>query len=250
LKAFSDANRIEYPMLSDVGSKVIRAFGILNTNIPQDHQMLYGIPFPGNYLLSRDGTVREKHFLPSYEYRASASQVVLRDSESNVGSNAAQIKTDFFDAVITLSTDRCFPGQELAFAIKLELKDGWHVYGKPLPTNYQAVKLEFNGPLVDEQSVELPPAKSTVFPALGETLPVYDGQIRAFGKLGIRWSPPMPAKFLLPLGKTISPGLHKISGSLSFQACKDDLCEPPQTIKFELPLTILSGIPPVPKSSN
>ncbi len=231
-------------MLSDVGSKVIGAFGILNTNIPQDHQMLYGIPFPGDYLLSCDGTVREKHFLPSYEHRASASQIVLRDSESTAGSNAAQIKTDFFDAIITLSTDRCFPGHELAFAIKLDLKNGWHVYGKPLPANYQAIELEFDGPLVDEQSIELPPATPTSFPALGETLPIYTGQMKAFGKLGIKWSPPMPAKFLLALGETIEPGSHKISGALSFQACKEDLCEPPQAIKFELPLTILSGVPP------
>ncbi len=237
-------------MLSDVGSKVIRAFGILNTNIPQDHHMLYGIPFPGDYLLSRDGTVREKHFLPSYEHRASASQVVLRDSESSAGANAAQIKTDFFDAVVTLSTDRCFPGQELGFAVRVDLKDGWHVYGKPLPSNYQALEVTFEGPLADEQSLEWPAATPVRFPALGETLPIYTGEVRAYGKVGIRWSPPMPAKFLLPLGAMIEPGAHKIGGTLSFQTCKEDLCEPPQTIKFELPLTILSGIPPAPKAAG
>ena len=33
-------------MLSDQGSQVIRAYGILNTNIPKSLP-LYGIPFPG-----------------------------------------------------------------------------------------------------------------------------------------------------------------------------------------------------------
>jgi len=61
-------------MLSDVGSKVIRAFDILNTNIPPDHKMLYGIPWPGEYLIAPDGTVRDKLFLPSYEHRASADR--------------------------------------------------------------------------------------------------------------------------------------------------------------------------------
>jgi len=39
---------------------VIRAFGIFNTNIPEDHKMMYGIPFPGDYLLTPDGIVRDK----------------------------------------------------------------------------------------------------------------------------------------------------------------------------------------------
>jgi len=44
LHAFGEAYHIGYPLLSDVGSQVIRAFGILNTNIPADHAMMYGIP--------------------------------------------------------------------------------------------------------------------------------------------------------------------------------------------------------------
>jgi len=35
-----------YPLLSDVDSEVIRDFGILNHNIPEDHEW-YGICFPG-----------------------------------------------------------------------------------------------------------------------------------------------------------------------------------------------------------
>jgi peroxiredoxin len=58
LNRFSTAYNIEFPMLSDVGSKVIRDFGILNTNVPEDHKMMYGIPWPGDYLLTPDGVVR------------------------------------------------------------------------------------------------------------------------------------------------------------------------------------------------
>ena len=35
----------------------------------------------------------------------------------------------------------------------------------------------------------------------------------------------------------------RIGGTLRFQACSDDVCEPPQTIKFTLPLTIEPGVP-------
>ena len=59
----------------------------------------------------------------------------------------------------------------------------------------------------------------------------------------------MPAKFLEALGERIEPGLYQIAGTLRFQACSDEMCEPPQSIKFELPLTIEAGVPPAPKKS-
>ena len=75
-------------MLSDVGSKVIRAFGILNTNVPEDHKMMYGMPWPGDYLIAPDGTVRDKLFLHNYEHRPSASQMTFR----NYGTASGEIR--------------------------------------------------------------------------------------------------------------------------------------------------------------
>jgi hypothetical protein len=248
LQRFTQAYGIAYPMLSDQGSKVIRAFGILNTNIPEDHPMLYGIPFPGDYLIAPDGAVLDKLFLPNYEHRPSASQLALRHA-AGTGVNSVQLKTDVLSATISLSTDKCFPGQELGVNLEVHLEPGWHIYGEPLPKNYQPTALEFHGPLVAEYSMELPAAKPLLLKALAETLPVYEGEIQAHGKLGIKWSPPMPAKFLEPLGPPIEPGLHHIEGLLRFQACSDRVCEPPQVLKFQLPLTIEAGIPAPPKKS-
>jgi peroxiredoxin len=93
LSNFAHTYKLDYRLLSDAGSKVIRDFGILNTNIPADHPMTYGIPWPGDYLLAPDGTVRDKLFLPNYEYRPSASQVLLRHFSDGFG-NAVEIKSD------------------------------------------------------------------------------------------------------------------------------------------------------------
>lgn len=246
LANFAGAYHIDYPLLSDAGSKVIRAFGIFNTNIPEDHKMLYGIPWPGDYLIAPDGTVRDKLFLPNYEHRASASEVVLRHFD-DAGGNSVDLKTDVLDARVTLSTDRCFPGQELGLALDVQLKPGWHIYGKPLPSNYRATELTLTSALIDAQSLELPAPTPMNFAALGETLPVYSERLKAFGKVHVRWSPPMPAKFLEGIGKRIEPGPYKLQGELKFQACSEAVCEPPQSISFELPLTIEAGIPPAPK---
>jgi AhpC/TSA family protein/cytochrome c biogenesis DsbD-like protein len=249
LSNFSDAYKIEYPMLSDAGSKVIRAFGILNTNIPEDHKMMYGMPWPGDYLVAPDGTVRDKVFLRSYEHRASASEIVLRQFD-DAGANSVEVKAGVLNAKISLSAASCFPGQQLGLALEVHLEPGWHIYGKPLPSNYQPVDLILESALISEQSLELPAPQPLLLPALGETLPVYGGELKAHGKLGIKWSPPMPAPFLKPLGEMIKPGLYQLDGTLKFQACSDDVCEMPQAIKFTLPLTIEARVPPAPKKSD
>jgi hypothetical protein len=211
--------------------------------------MMYGMAFPGDYLITPDGTVRDKLFLPSYEHRPSASQAILRHFGDDARGNSVDIDAGALTATVSLSTDRCFPGQELATSLSIRLKPGWHIYGKPLPGNYQPTELLFNGLIVGEQSLRLPAARPMLLKALGETLPLYGGELRAVGKLGIKWSPPAPAKFLEPFGKRIEPGLYKIGGMLRFQTCSDEICEAPQAIKFELPLTVEAGIPPAPKKT-
>ena len=103
---------------------MIRAFGILNTNVPEDHKMMYGIPFPGDYLLTPDGIVRDKRFLPNYEYRPSATAFALRNAEGAGAMNSVEIDAGAFSATVTLSADRAFPGQELATALRIRLKPG------------------------------------------------------------------------------------------------------------------------------
>lgn len=247
LNRFSTAYKIDFPMLSDLGSKVIRAFGILNTNVPEDHKMMYGMPWPGDYLLTPTGVVREKTFLRSYEYRPSASQVLLRHVKDFKGGNTVSIEADMLEATVALSADRCFPGQELGVALKIGLKPGWHIYGSPLPDNYQVTDLIFDSDLIDEQSLEFPAPARKLLKALGENLSVYEGSVRALGKLRVRWSPPMPVPFLEAIATTIKPGLYQIGGTLRFQACSDTVCEMPQEIKFTLPMTVEAGIPPAPK---
>ena len=59
MRAFSDEYGIEYDLLSDAGSAVIREFGILNSIIDPEGPMaerFYGIPFPGTYVVDGAGS--------------------------------------------------------------------------------------------------------------------------------------------------------------------------------------------------
>jgi hypothetical protein len=116
---------------------------------------------------------------------------------------------------------------------EFKLEPGWHVYGTPLPEAYTPTSIAFDDPKIIRQSFELPEARPMEIAALGETLPVYGGSFRGLGSLLL--------KFPIDAGRTV------LSGQLHFQQCSDTVCDAPQTIPFELPLTIEPFVIPTPK---
>lgn len=223
LRRFAAAYHVGYPLLSDPGSKVIRAFGILNTNIPPGHPF-YGIPFPGQYLIEPDGIVRDKIFLPDYHQRATGAEVLLLDFGRALGKDVVEVKTGELSARVILSVGRSFRGDQLGLAIKFALKPGWHVYGEPLPSNYIVTSVSFDPELVAHQSIDFPRARPLKLKVLGETLPVYEGEFQAPGRLLLK--------------PDLKPGQYKLGGTLRFQACNDEVCKLPEKVAFQLPLTI------------
>jgi len=153
LARFASAHQITFPLLSDKGSAVIRRYGILNTNIPRSH-MFYGIPFPGEYLVTPDGRVTDKVFLPSFQERATASEVLLKDFGTSAGGDAVEVTSDETKARIQLSDSSAFSGQELAVAADFAIKPGWHIYGQPLPKGYVPTAISFDGAMVAQQSFD------------------------------------------------------------------------------------------------
>ena len=232
LKNFAKSHKIEYPMLSDGGSNVIREFGILNSTIPKDSKY-YGIPFPGDYVIGSDGIVREKYFLADYQTRPTASQILLSDFNIKQGNASVTINAEDVRMTLLLSNDKVAPGQELGTDVSIDIAPGWHIYGEPLPRNYRATSLVLSGDSVAHQSLSMPPAKPLELKALGETLPVYQGMIRAKGTILIT--------------SKLEPGRHRIQGILKFQECNDTICKLPQEVSFAVPITVE---PLVPKSKN
>ena len=226
LTRFARAHQITFPMLSDKGSAVIRRYGILNTNIPPTH-MFYGIPFPGEFLVAPDGRVADKVFLPDFQDRATASEVLLKDFGIATGNDVVEIKSDETSARIQLSDSSAFSGQELAVAANFAIKPGWHIYGQPLPKGYVPTAISFDNAMVAQQSFEFPKPTPIKFVALGETLPAYTGDFKAIGKVLLR--------------KKLPAGEHKLAGELKFQECNDQICKMPQTVRFAIPL----GIEPI-----
>ena len=59
LKEFAEKRKITFPLLSDPDSKTIKAYGLLNTSAKGKQE---GIPYPGTFVLDKDGMIRAKLF--------------------------------------------------------------------------------------------------------------------------------------------------------------------------------------------
>lgn len=224
LAAFAQKHSIGFPLLSDQGSEVIRKFGIFNSNMAPDLRS-YGVPHPVEYLVSPEGIVVKKYFVPNYQHRVSGSAVALREFGSVEGdAPVVTLGSGALAVQIGLSSGKVFAGQEVGFFAHFALQPGWHIYGTPLPASYTTTSITFESPSVLRQKVELPAAEMLDIPALGETLPVYSGSFSGAGALLL--------KFPLPEGRLVLPG------RLTFQQCSDTICEPPETMPFELALTL------------
>jgi len=124
---------------------------------------------------------------------------------------SAEIKTDDVTAKITLSDAATYSGIQLGVAVEFAINSGWHIYGQPLPTNYTPVAITFDGDLVTSQQIAFPAATPVEFKELGETLPVYSGELKASGQVLLK--------------QKLKPGEYKLAGTIQFQECSDTVCK-------------------------
>ena len=130
-------------------------------------------------------------------------------------------------AKVALSRTRASAGGELGVTVAFEVAPGWHIYGDPLPPEFTTTKIKFDDQLLRAQSLKMPAPTPVKFETLGETYPVYNGKFNATGKIGLK--------------PTLAPGDYKLAGTLEFQECNDNLCKLPQSVHFELPITIAAS---------
>jgi hypothetical protein len=229
LSRFGKQFSIGYPLLSDRQSEVIRSFGILNTDMPEG-SLFHGIPYPGNFLLGPDGRVLAKYFLPDYQTRSSASEILVR-SFGTIDGPAVELRHEEVLARVALSDLQVVPGRQLGVTIDLSISEGWHLYGDPLPDGYQPIRVVFDEDLAADQSLELPSPEPLRFELLGETLPVHSGTLRGTGTLLVR--------------SRLRPGSYAVKGELRYQACQEQSCGLPQAIRFEIPIEVIDQAPAI-----
>lgn len=75
VKAFADKHALQVTTLSDTDSKMIMAFGLLNTTM-QPGTRFYGIPHPAIYVIGKDGTITHRFSEEGYKDRPVIEEVL------------------------------------------------------------------------------------------------------------------------------------------------------------------------------
>jgi peroxiredoxin Q/BCP len=73
LKKFAERRKVTFPLLSDPGSATIKAYGILNVDAKGRSE---GIPYPGTFIVDKEGVIRAKLFLDGYRERHSTDELL------------------------------------------------------------------------------------------------------------------------------------------------------------------------------
>lgn len=225
LKDFAERKKIAYPMLSDPESKVIKAFGILNTNI-EPGTMAYGVPFPGMYIINAHGVVKAKYFEDDHRERYTAADVLTREFGGD-GAAKTTVETPHLKLTYSASDAGMMPGARTALILDLELTKGMHVYAPGVQGDYIAIDwkmAESKGWLA--HPAVYPPSKTMHLKAIHETVPVYEGRVRLLRDLTIGQQ--------AALGPLLGPDRSlTVEGTFRYQACDAKECYPPKTIPLQ-----------------
>ena len=108
---------------------------------------------------------------------------------------------------------------------EVDLAEGMHVYGRPLPEGYIPIELSVDGgealELVD---VAYPRAGEISFEVIGESLPAYEGSLVIKATCS---------------GTGREEENARVHVGLRYQACDSRECYVPQTVDFDLPVRVL-----------
>jgi DsbC/DsbD-like thiol-disulfide interchange protein len=222
LRNFAQRRRITFPLLSDEGSKTIRAFGILNADVSKGTPF-YGIPHPGTYIVDTNARVVAKYFEDDFRQRYTASDILVTHFGAAAGASHVTAETQHLRLSASASADHARPGQRIALTLDVDLKPGMHVYA-PGVEGYIGIDWSMkSSPAVTAHPVQFPPSKQITLPAIGETVSAYEGQFRLLRDITIS-----DQKTVKPLLGT--NGELTIEGNFRYQACDDRICYVPKTV--------------------
>lgn len=240
LAAFAAQREITYPLLSDEGSHTIRALGLLNEHLAEQHtaygapvrEHFFGVPYPGTFVLDEQGTILEKRFEQSYRVRPSGAALAGELPElaepAEPATPPARITGSVEAAGLGLAVaawvepPRWRPFQQVSLQLAFTVAPGLHVYGEPVPAGYVplTVAVEADVPLVAGRT-RLPAPRPFRVEGLDEAFVVYEGAFRGHLLVSVQTVQVQPITLRL---------------RVMYQACSDTLCHPPAELRLALPL--------------
>jgi hypothetical protein len=232
LREFADRRGITFPLLSDPDSAIIRAFGLFNDTIAPGTRD-YGVPHPAIFFVDHAGTVIRKYMEERYYHRRALATILAEDGEPAELQTVGQVDREQL-AIGALTLQRgVYPGNRFALMVEVEPRPGLHVYAPGAGEEYRPLALRVpSQPYLTADDPVYPIPDGTWISPLEERVPVYTRQarIRVEVALGTR----QELKPVYDAGGTL-----EVTGILSYQACSDTVCWPPQEVAVTWRLTLL-----------
>lgn len=232
LAEFASSRGIAFPLLSDEGSETIRRYGILNTTVPEANPA-FGYPFPGTFVLNREGIVTARFFEAGFQERNTVSSVLARLGGS-VEAAATKISAPQIEITSYATDAAAAPGTRFSLVLDVTPGPKIHVYA-PGVQGYKPITLTIQPqPGLVLREAHFPESEEYFFEPLDERVPVFQRPFRIVQDVML--DPSRTGQAALSGQTSLT-----ISGTLNYQACDDRICYMPQTI----PLTWTIAVKPL-----
>jgi hypothetical protein len=232
-----------------VGSATIKRYGVLNTVVEEalgpngkDPRVLAdlrmfatggevaerhrGIPFPGTFMLDRQGRVTSRFFEDYYWERNTTANILLQTALGAPPVAAIQASTPHLELTSYTSDPAVAFGTRFSLVVTVTPKRGMHVYA-PGATGYRVVELKVAPqPNVRMLPTRYPPSEIYFFAPLKERVATYQKPFT----LRLDVIPDATAE-----ARKAFSGTNELllTGTFDYQACDDKICYNPES----LPLT-------------
>jgi hypothetical protein len=238
LKAFADRYGITYPLLSDTGSGIIKAYGLFNTTV-EPGSRAFGVPFPGTFVLDRDGRVTARYFEAAYQERNTVASILARQGTALTGGPSVRAETRHLTIDASLSDGVVAPGSRITLSLAISPRAGMHVYA-PGRHDYQVVRFAADPqPWLRTQPVRYPPSEIYHFVPLDERVETYQRPFTLVQDLTVLATPEVQK--LLAGQATLT-----LAGTLEYQACDDKVCYAPARVPLSFTVELTPLLRPSP----
>jgi len=229
LADFSARRGITFPLLSDAGSETIKRYGILNTTIDPKNQ-LYGYPFPGTFIVDRQGVVTSRFFEEAYQERDTVSSILVRLGQ-HIGVHATRIAGAHVTVTSYATDEVAAQGTHFSLVLDVTPGPGVHVYA-PGASDYRpvAISVEPQAGLV-VKAPAYPKSEDYFFKPLKEHVPVYQHPFRIVQDVTLD-----PSKEGTAALKDVTSLM--ITGRFEYQACDEKVCFTPQSVPLSWTIAV------------
>ncbi len=250
LNEFAARKGIEFPLLSDHESNVIRAFDVANREFRKGMQVdvqtekvyvsslgnvpVYGLAYPAVFLIGPDNKVIWRFVSEGAELRLTGGAILERSGGAIIDAYRSAPPSGVVKVTATAATTAASLGSRLTVGVEIVMPAGFHVYSPDAGSDYRKLLWQMKpSQCWAAGETAYPEAKWRKFPFAEEKLPVYQGTVRLSRELIVQPAIRADDPSVYDLFRKTCLDTQSQAGAigvLELQACDDRQCFPPKSI--------------------